>query len=135
MRWSECAHGLYLDFCGIGFEAVGWRLDRNALPAIGVWLIRVRSFIRRTYIFTLLGNTPALLTMIWLWIPTLLWAFSFGIIKHFLQGIDPVELAFVRLGLASLVFVPFLGRGRDWGIRLRYLLLGLVQFGLMYGCL
>lgn len=73
--------------------------------------------------------------MIWLWIPTLLWAFSFGIIKHFLQGIDPVELAFVRLGLASLVFVPFLRRGREWGIRLRYLLLGLVQFGLMYGCL
>lgn len=73
--------------------------------------------------------------MIWLWIPTLLWAFSFGIIKHFLQGIDPVELAFVRLGLATLFFLPFIGRGGDWNVRLRYLMLGLLQFGLMYGCL
>ncbi len=64
---------------------------------------------------------------------SLLWAFSFGLIKTRLAGIDSVEVATARLLLAALVFLPFLirapRRGRAmWGA----MGLGAVQFGLMY---
>ncbi|MFT4539971.1 MAG: drug/metabolite transporter (DMT)-like permease [Planctomycetota bacterium] len=64
---------------------------------------------------------------------SILWAFSFGLIKGQLTGVDPGFVAFVRLGLCALVFLPFLRRNAHRPVAVRRLLLiGAVQFGLMY---
>jgi len=64
---------------------------------------------------------------------SLLWAFSFGLIKGQLAGIDPVAVSFGRLALAALVFLPATLRGRPAGRALTGALgLGAIQFGLMY---
>lgn len=71
--------------------------------------------------------------MIWLIAASLLWAFSFGLIKGQLAGLDPATVAAGRLLLAALAFVPWLLRGRlARGAVLRAVGLGAVQFGLMY---
>lgn len=71
--------------------------------------------------------------MIFLLIASLLWAFSFGLIKGQLAGIDPVVVSAGRLLLAAVVFAPALGRiGLDRRIWLPAIGLGMVQFGLMY---
>lgn len=71
--------------------------------------------------------------MVYLIIASLVWAFSFGLIKGFLVGFDPLLVASGRLILASLVFMPFLGRARLRGSHLLLVLgLGALQFGLMY---
>ena len=64
---------------------------------------------------------------------SLLWAFSFGLIKGQLVGLDSSFVAAVRLALALLVFLPFL-RLRDVGTKTALSLAGIgaVQFGLMY---
>ena len=65
---------------------------------------------------------------------SLLWAFSFGLIKHLSGGgIDGTFLSATRLGLALLVFLPFL-RLRGIAPRTAFALAGIgaVQFGLMY---
>jgi drug/metabolite transporter (DMT)-like permease len=64
---------------------------------------------------------------------SLLWAFSFGLIKGHLTHLDPVLVAAVRLSLAALVFIPFVLK-KPLGRRLTFLAMGLgaVQFGLMY---
>src|SRR5215204_2360952 len=71
--------------------------------------------------------------MIQLIVVSLLWAFSFGLIKRFLTGVDSTLVAAARLGLALLVFLPFL-RVRGISVRLGLTLaaIGAVQFGLMY---
>lgn len=64
---------------------------------------------------------------------SLLWAFSFGLIKGRLAGLDPSFVSAVRLGLALLVFLPFLRlRGIAPGLAGRLVALGAVQFGAMY---
>ena len=64
---------------------------------------------------------------------SLLWAFSFGLIKGRLAGLDSAFISATRLGLALLVFAPFF---RLKGLTLRPALtlaaIGAVQFGLMY---
>ncbi len=71
--------------------------------------------------------------MLYLIIVSLLWAFSFGLIKGRLAGLDSAFISTVRLALALLVFLPFI-RTRLLGIRTSLLLfvIGAVQFGLMY---
>lgn len=71
--------------------------------------------------------------MILLIIVSLLWAFSFGLIKRFLGGVDSTFVSAARLGLALLVFLPFL-RLRGVAPRLALFLtsIGAVQFGVMY---
>ncbi|MFT3829052.1 MAG: EamA family transporter [Opitutaceae bacterium] len=64
---------------------------------------------------------------------SLLWAFSFGLIKTQLAGVDSAFVAAARLGLALVVFLPFLrpraaNRAAAWGL----IGIGAVQFGLMY---
>ena len=73
--------------------------------------------------------------MIYLGIVSLLWAFSFGLIGNALTGVDPYIVATIRLGCASLLFLPFLrpqSIGRDDCIRL--IGYGAIQFGIMYSC-
>jgi drug/metabolite transporter (DMT)-like permease len=71
--------------------------------------------------------------MIHLVAASLLWAFSFGLIKGQLAGLDPVAVSCVRLMLAALAFAPLilrssLGRSTVFSA----LGLGMLQFGLMY---
>lgn len=71
--------------------------------------------------------------MLLLLVVSLLWAFSFGLIKGRLAGLDSAFISAARLGLALLVFLPFL---RLKGVTLRTAAaltgIGAVQFGLMY---
>jgi drug/metabolite transporter (DMT)-like permease len=64
---------------------------------------------------------------------SLLWAFSFGLIKHLTAGFDGAFISAARLGLALLVFLPFL-RLRGVAPRTAFALVGIgaLQFGLMY---
>jgi drug/metabolite transporter (DMT)-like permease len=66
-------------------------------------------------------------------IVSLLWAFSFGLIKGKLAGLDSAFISAARLCLALFVFLPFL-RLRDVSARATAALFGIgaVQFGLMY---
>ncbi|MFZ5494771.1 MAG: EamA family transporter [Verrucomicrobiota bacterium] len=64
---------------------------------------------------------------------SLLWAFSFGLIKGRLAGLDSAFISAARLGLALLVFLPFLRlRGLTPRLLASLAALGAVQFGLMY---
>ncbi len=71
--------------------------------------------------------------MLWLLLVSFLWAFSFGLIKTGLAGVDPGFLSVARLGLAFLALLPFL-RIKRLGFTgaVGWLLLGAVQFGCMY---
>lgn len=71
--------------------------------------------------------------MLYLISVSLLWAFSFGLTKGLTTGIDGTFVATARVGLAMLVFLPFL-RIRGLSARTTFALIGIgaVQFGLMY---
>ncbi|MGJ8649005.1 MAG: EamA family transporter [Opitutaceae bacterium] len=71
--------------------------------------------------------------MYYLVIVSLIWAFSFGLIGNALAGLDSFFVASVRLGLAALVFLPFLRLTVvPAGQHLRLIGCGAIQFGLMY---
>lgn len=71
--------------------------------------------------------------MFLLLIVSFVWAFSFGLIKGRLTGIDPTAVAALRLGLALLVFLPFYRYRRvPLAAQLRLIAIGAVQFGVMY---
>ena len=71
--------------------------------------------------------------MVYLTIVSLIWAFSFGLIGNTLAGVDSFLIAAIRLGCASLLFIPFLKVDViSVGDRGRLILYGAVQFGLMY---
>ncbi len=71
--------------------------------------------------------------MTWLLGASLLFAFSFGLIKGQLAGVDPVAVSAARLVLAAAAFAPLLGRVvLRRAVAVRALLLGMLQFGLMY---
>lgn len=73
--------------------------------------------------------------MIYLAIVSLVWAFSFGLIGSTLSGVDSFLVATLRLGCASLVFLPFLRLKSIPGTQaLRLFIYGFIQFGLMYVC-
>lgn len=71
--------------------------------------------------------------MHWLLTASLLWAFSFGLIKRYLPGLPPAWVACVRLGLSLVLFAPLLRpravRGRTAGALAA---VGAVQHGVMY---
>jgi drug/metabolite transporter (DMT)-like permease len=73
--------------------------------------------------------------MLYLTVVSLIWAFSFGLIKETLTGIDPTLVATIRIALSLLVFLPFLRvhscKGR---IRLQLIGIGACQYGVMYIC-
>ena len=73
--------------------------------------------------------------MVHLGIVSLLWAFSFGLIGSALAGVDSFFVSTVRLGCATLLFLPFV-RLHKLGTsdRLRLVVIGAIQFGVMYAC-
>jgi drug/metabolite transporter (DMT)-like permease len=73
--------------------------------------------------------------MIYLALVSVIWAFSFGLIGSALTGVDSFLVATLRLGVASILFLPFL-RLKDIGSidRFRLIIYGAIQFGLMYAC-
>lgn len=71
--------------------------------------------------------------MLYLLIVSLIWAFSFGLIKGNLTGLDSTFVAFARLFIAALVFVPFIKVKKiKPEAALKFALTGLLQFGVMY---
>jgi len=64
---------------------------------------------------------------------SLIWGFSFVIIKSSLTSLDSSFVAFARLFLSLAVFLPFLRPSRvRFSGKLQLMLIGSVQFGLMY---
>ena len=71
--------------------------------------------------------------MIYLAIVSVIWAFSFGLIGSALSGVDSFLVATLRLGVASIIFLPFLRiKGVGSVDRFRLIIYGAIQFGLMY---
>src|SRR5690554_4399982 len=72
--------------------------------------------------------------MLFLWLTTLLWAFSFSFIGVYLAGqVDSYFSVFTRTPLALLFFLQFLVRYRPSPkIALQMMLVGPLQLGLMY---
>ena len=71
--------------------------------------------------------------MTYLVLVSILWAFSFGLIKQRLVAADPFVVAFLRLAVSCLVFLPWLRPARlAPALRRRCLAWGAIQFGLMY---
>jgi carboxylate/amino acid/amine transporter len=71
--------------------------------------------------------------MLYLFVVSMLWAFSFGLIKGILTGIDSTFVATARLLLSLLVFLPFIrfrGIGRKRILQLMFI--GMLQYGVMY---
>ncbi len=63
---------------------------------------------------------------------SIIWAFSFGLIKGKLTGLDSGLVASIRLTLCFLCFAPFIFKVSQQKMRVRLMALGLVQFGIMY---
>ena len=64
---------------------------------------------------------------------TCIWAFSFSLIGEFLRGIDSAYLAFSRVSLALICFLPFMKfRGVNPALALKICAVGAVQIGVMY---
>jgi carboxylate/amino acid/amine transporter len=71
--------------------------------------------------------------MIGLFIVSLIWAFSFGLIKNTLAGVDSNFVAAARLALAFLVFLPFLRLKKvPRATAIKLMVVGAFQFGFMY---
>ncbi len=71
--------------------------------------------------------------MIYLILVSIIWALSFSLIKGTLTGIDSNLVAFIRLAISFLIFLPFLKiKLLSKSILLHFFLIGLIQYGLMY---
>jgi drug/metabolite transporter (DMT)-like permease len=71
--------------------------------------------------------------MIYLIIVSVLWAFSFGLIKGQLTGVDSNLVSFIRLSLSLLVFLPLLRiKHLSRSLTIQLIIIGMVQYGLMY---
>jgi len=71
--------------------------------------------------------------MLYLLLVSLVWAFSFGLVKGQLAGLDATLVAVLRLALSLLVFLPFARwRAVPRAARWRFIAIGAVQFGAMY---
>ncbi len=76
--------------------------------------------------------------MTYLLMASFIWAFSFGLIKDQLTGLDANLVSFLRLFISLLIFIPFLNlkklklEYRKKRIIFHLLVIGALQFGLMY---
>jgi len=71
--------------------------------------------------------------LIYLLLVSILWAFSFGIIKDNLISIDSNFISFARLFISFIVFLPFI-KIKNLGQKLIFqlLIIGSIQYGIMY---
>lgn len=71
--------------------------------------------------------------MLYLLIVSFIWAFSFGLIKSSLTGLDPNIVSFIRLFISLIIFLPFL-KIKILNIRfsVKLILIGAIQYGIMY---
>lgn len=71
--------------------------------------------------------------MLLLILVTIIWGFSFGLIKGNLAGVDSYFVSLIRMSLSLLIFLPYL-RIRHLPRRMawRIILTGGIQFGVMY---
>lgn len=73
--------------------------------------------------------------MLYLLLVSLIWAFSWGLVKHYLSGLDANCISFLRIALALPIFLPFLRlKGLSVFRVLTLLGIGAIQYGLMYLC-
>jgi drug/metabolite transporter (DMT)-like permease len=71
--------------------------------------------------------------MIYLLLVSLIWAFSFGLIKGNLVGIDSNFVAFARLLIPFIIFLPFLKiKNVKPKLISSLLVIGAIQYGIMY---
>lgn len=71
--------------------------------------------------------------MLYLFVVSLVWAFSFGLIKNQLAGLDANFIAATRLMVSLLIFLPFLRiRGLPRKQAGKLMLTGALQYGVMY---
>ncbi|PKO15272.1 MAG: EamA family transporter [Chloroflexi bacterium HGW-Chloroflexi-10] len=71
--------------------------------------------------------------MIYLLVVSLLWAFSFGLVKNQLAGLDANFIAAARLLVSLVVFLPFLRiKGLPRRQTAQLLMVGAIQYGIMY---
>jgi len=71
--------------------------------------------------------------MIFLLIVSIIWAFSFGIIKGTLTGIDSNLVSFARLFIPLIIFAPFLRLKKiDGRTAIKLAIVGMIQYGVMY---
>lgn len=71
--------------------------------------------------------------MVYLLVVSIIWAFSFGLIKNQLAGLDANFIAAARLLVSLIVFIPFLRiKGLNKKQTWQLLLVGAVQYGIMY---
>ncbi len=73
--------------------------------------------------------------MFYLLFSSLIWAFSYGIIKGGFVGISPDLVSFIRMMIPFLCFLPFL-RLKKFSLRdgVSFFLIGMIQYGIMYLC-
>lgn len=73
--------------------------------------------------------------MLYLIIASLVWAFSYGLIKTNLGNLDPNFITVMRMTFALIVFTPFLRIKSLSKVQiLQLLLIGAIQYGVMYLC-
>jgi carboxylate/amino acid/amine transporter len=71
--------------------------------------------------------------MLYLLIVSIVWGFSFVIIKSTLVSLDSNFVSFIRMLISFLFFLPFLRvKGIQTSDKMRLMLIGGVQFGFMY---
>lgn len=71
--------------------------------------------------------------MLYLLLVSLAWAFSFGLIKGNLAGVDTNFVSFARMLFSLLVFLPFVKWKKiNTKLGLKLAITGMLQFGIMY---
>lgn len=71
--------------------------------------------------------------MIYLIIASLIWGFSFGLVKGNLTDLNSSFVAWVRILLALPVFLPFLRlKSLNFRLGLHLFMIGMIQYGLLY---
>jgi len=71
--------------------------------------------------------------MLYLFSASLIWSFSFGLIKSNLAGMHPNLISFIRITLSFMIFLPFIKiKNIESKLKLKLILTGAIQFGLMY---
>ncbi len=71
--------------------------------------------------------------MLYLVAVSFIWAFSFGLIKGQLTGLDPNFVSFARMAISLVFFLPFLKLKKiEKSYVPRLLLVGALQYGMMY---